>query len=333
LIPLPKSKQQLLFILFGVAVLLIAANISLKYFQNGSAFPENFDSQSNYVNEKFLSAVKGFGLEDKWIKKSVQADENKDAEFSAYKISVPADLAIPEILKDVFTIFRKDSIDIESVEKKAGGKSILTLSMNEQLFLRAEFDYAKNFFRNKGIVAFILNDIEMDNLEDSLLIESPEKFGLLLTPSAENLKYLLYIKENRKEILVLFNDEIADQKYRLSSSYSDDRIKKALRSIVADYSAASFFVFDDASELYKSAKAVIIKDELDKRKISLHLLSEFRDLNDDEITIEEKFSEEMKTLERGSIKIFLIDKDTYQNLLPDIVLFKKAGVKVVKSNY
>lgn len=321
-----KSKQQLLFLLFGLAVILIVANILLKYFLERNSFPEKFESQSNYVNEKFLNTVRSFGLEEEWIKKSTQADMG--SEFTAYKILVPADLTIPEILKDIFTIFRKDSIDINSVEKKAGGKSILTLSLNKRFFLRAEFDYSKQLFRNKGEIAFILDDAEIDNIEDSLLIESSEKFSLLLTPSDDNLKFLHYIKENRKEIFVLLNDDISEQKYRLNISYSDDRIKKALKSIIADYESASFFVFDDVSDLYKSAKADIVRQGLQKRSISLHSLSEFRNLIDDENSTEEKFSQEMKSLNSESKKIFLLDKDLYQKLLPEIILLKKTGVKV-----
>ncbi len=81
-------------------------------------------------------------------------------------------------------------------------KSTLTLKLGAATILQAEFDYAKNYSREKGFLAFILYDADLGNQSTTLLIESPTKLNLLIRPDTKHIQYLEFIT---KELATIFS--------------------------------------------------------------------------------------------------------------------------------
>jgi len=328
--PSIKFKKNLLLTLIATAVILIAAN----FFFDSDLLSDSSDSNTidkEEISQRFLNILAAFDIEDKFIKENKIKDKQSKQEISSFKVQVPKDLSIPEILQDVFQSFKKDSLIIQSIEKVKGSKTALSLKAGRSTVLQAEFDYAKNYSRNKGYIAFILNDVDPSNSSTTALIESPAKINLLIRPETKHLQQLEFIRNNGQNFSVLIDDDISEQKYKLGASYSEQRVVAVIKTLVTDFQKAVCFVIDDNSNFYKSPNYEILNRELTKRKIKLFRTSEFVNLGNDE-TVLNTFSSQIEAMGNGESIVFLLSEESYVSLNPEITKYKKKGYRVITSS-
>jgi len=325
-----KFRKNLLISLFILAIILIVASIIFK--ANLVAVVSDEDSiDRNEISERFKKILDEFDIENKFIRENKLKDKYSGQEFSNIKVQVPKDLSIPEILEDVFQSFKKDSLIIQSIEKVKGGKSTLSLKMGHSILLQAEFDYSKDYSRNNGYIAFILNDVDPASESTSALIESPEKLNSLIRPEIKHLQHLEFISKSGQQFSVLVDDDITEQKYRLGPNFSEQRIVTVIKTLVSDFQKAVCFIIDDNSNFYNSPNYEILKRELSKRNIKLVRKSEFVNLNYDESFID-SFNERMRSLNRGGSIVFLVSEESYVALNDEIKKYKKKGYRVITSS-
>jgi hypothetical protein len=325
-----KFRKNLLISLFILAIILIAASIIFK--ANLAAVVSDEDSiDRNEISERFKKILDEFDIENKFIRENKVKDKYSRQEFSNIKVQVPKDLSIPEILEDVFQSFKKDSLIIHSIEKVKGGKSTLSLKMGHSILLQAEFDYSKDYSRNNGYIAFILNDVDPASESTSALIESPEKLNSLIRPEIKHLQHLEFISKSGQQFSVLIDDDITEQKYRLGPNFSEQRIVTVIKTLVSDFQKAVCFIIDDNSNFYNSPNYEILKRELSKRNIKLVRKSEFVNLVNDEKFLD-SFNDQMKALASGGSIIFLVSEDAFVSLNSEINKYKKKGYRVITSS-
>ena len=325
-----KFKKDLLIVLITMAVILLAINIFWLNDLTGSPNDEIAVDEKE-LSQRFTNILNEFGIDDKLIKETKSVDKRSSREISNFKVQVPKDLSIPEILIDISQSFRKDSLTLNSVEKIKGGRSTLTLKLGASTLLQAVFDYAKNYSRNKGFIAFILYDVDPGNKSTTLLIESPTKLNFLIRPDTKHIQYLEFIKKNSQQFSVLIDDEISEQKYQLGPSFSEQRVVNVVKTLVTDYQKAVCFVVDDNSDFYKSANYEVLKREFSKRNIKIFKISDFVNLNYDE-TLLTAFDEKIDSLQVGESIIFLVSEESYLALNPEIKKYKKKGFRVTASS-
>ena len=110
-----KFKKNLLITLIIIAVILLAANILLQSDLSESEIAEvRVDKKE--LSKKFRNILTEFGIEDKLIKETKSVDKRSNHKISNFKIQVPKDLSIPEILLAIYQSFRKDSLTLNSIE-------------------------------------------------------------------------------------------------------------------------------------------------------------------------------------------------------------------------
>ena len=323
-------RKNLLISLFVISIVLILLQILFSI--------NNSDSQLNNeivsvpeIRDRFLNILYDSGIEESLIKELETKEKFFGEEISNFKIRVPSDLSIPEILLSIYQSFRKDSLQISSVELKKGGKSILKLHSNDITILKAEFEYSKKAFRDRGSIAFILKNTNPADASIAKLIESPIKLNFLLRPDITYLQHLNFIKENGKQFSVLIDDEITEQKYKLGPGFSQNRIVTVLKTLVTDFYSAAFFVIDDQSEFYNSANREIFTNELKKRGIKIFEISDFVHLQMDEQLIN-SFNEIIENLKSDDGILFLVDEETFSSLDSEIEKYRKKGYKIVNSS-
>lgn len=325
-----KFRKSLFLTLIATAVILIAANI----FFNSDLLSYSSDVDAidkEEISQRFLNILAEFDIEDKLIKENKVKDKHSSQEISSFKVQVPKDLSIPEILQDLFQSFKKDSLIIQSFEKVKGSKTTLALKIGSSTVLQAEFDYAKNYSRNNGYLAFIINDVDPEKASTNGLIESPARINLLIRPEIKHLQQLENIRNNGQQFSVLIDDDISEQKYKLGETYSEQRIVTVIKTLVTDFQKATCFIIDDNSDFYKSPNYEILNRELTKRKIKLFRKSEFVNLVNDE-TILDSFNYQMNSLASGGSIIFLVSEDSYETLSSEIKKYKKKGYRVITSS-
>ena len=326
----PDLRKKILIYLFGLAVLLLALNL---LFKNKIVFSATDEKGINVeeITQRFRNILPGFGIEDKLVKKTLSKDKVSGISIPSFRVQVPKDLTIPEILKDIFNEFRKDSLKIESVEKVKSGKTLLTIRNGKDAVLISEFDYSKNISRDKRYFALLITDLDFENVNDSVLIESSASINFLIRPNSKYKDLISYIKSYKKEFSLFIDDETEEQKYKLASGYSEQRIINVLKTLVKDFSKASFFVIDDKSELYNSSDFKILSEALSKRQIKLFRLSDFITLDESESWLEE-FDKCMEQVSSNKSSIFLISKDSYSQIKPNLSNYYKEGYRIINSS-
>jgi hypothetical protein len=328
--PLIKFKKNLFIYLILSAIVLVAINILLKSNFFNQSQSENDIDETN-ISLRFKNILNDFGIEDRLIKESKINDKNSGREFSSFKIQVPKDLSIPEILQSIFQSFIKDSLNIQSIEKVKGSKSTLALKSGRATVLQSEFDYSKNYSRNKGYIALIMNDVDPARPSIISLIESSARLNFLFRPDISYLQYLDFIRDNGQQFSILIDDDISDQKYRLDASHSEQRVVSVIKTLVTDFKKAVCFIVDDNSAFYNSENYKILRRELSKRYVKLFKISEFVNLNYSD-TLSVIFGKEIKSLSNGEQKVFLLSEESYSALTPEIAYLKKQGYRFILSS-
>lgn len=320
------NKKSIVLLLFSVAIFFLVTNLILDFvIKDINQTSANTKVTILEIDSLFHLSLDSFGILDEWIKKKKTSKENR-----YYKVMVPFDLSIPEILTEINSNFWKKDIEISSVEKKFSGKTILEIKTNDEAKLTTEFDYDKNIHRFAGSVAFILENFKLSNTDDSLLIDVPEPFSPLLTPSTENVEISKFINRKGKTYSLLLNDDITELKYKLKDSYSQKRLKGSLLSIINDFSSASYFIIDDQSDLYKSSIFSYLQDELSKRKINLIKISTLHKLDfDNKDLLISTFDTIMKNLGDGQSITIYVNSENFRILLPEIKRYRKVGYQIV----
>ncbi|GBD87230.1 hypothetical protein BMS3Abin03_01157 [bacterium BMS3Abin03] len=322
------NKKTTVQLLFAAAVILLIANLVIKNFFIGKVYPQNFSLLTGQkIDSIFISSLKSYGILDEWIDvRKVSGDEK----YKNYKIQVPADLSIPVILTEIYANLAGYDVNIFSQEKKPSGKSILTISVADEVKLKSVFNYNDAIKRIAGRVSFIINDFVLWSSEDSLLLQIPEPFSILLTPSKENTYLAEKILKMKKSYSVLLNDDISELKYKLRDNYSKNRLENSIKSLIKDYSKATFFVIDEKSDIFNSFVLQLLRNEFSRRKINLIRKDSFIHLNyDNEDELKSLFDTYLKQIKNNGGKIFLIDEDGFISLLPEIRNFRKTGYKFV----
>jgi len=324
-----KFRSNLLLSLFVLAIILLVINVLIKSNYTATNSGEQL-LDAKEIRQRFLNILDDFGIDDKLIKESLSKDEFSGRKIPLLKIQVPEDLSIPEILQDIYRSFAKDSLKYSSVEKVKGGKSVLVLIKGKSAILQAEFNYAKNIFRNKGTFAFIIKDVDPGNQSTTTLIESSAEINFLIRPDSKYTQVLDLMKANDKQFSILIDDDISEQKYKLGPAFSEQRIIAVVKTLVKDFSNATCFIIDDKSEFYNSPNRLIMTRELNKRNIKLFTLLDFVNLDNNE-NIVEYFAKVVENLNRDKGEIILLDETSYRALIPEIKKYKRKGYKVLNS--
>ena len=325
-----KFKKNFLITLIALAIVLIAVNIILK---DHSTYPEEKETQidENEISKRFKKIFDDFGIEPDLVKEKKSIDKKTRFEFVSFKIQVPKDLSIPEILLEIYKSFGKDSIIINSVEKVKGGRSILTFQSGKKIFLEAEFEYSKNHYRNMGSLVIILYDVNPTDPSTISLIESPTKLNFLIRPETQYLQAIEIIKSNSQQFSILIDDEISEQKYQLGPEFSEQRTITVIKTLVTDFKKAVCFIVDDMSDFYKSTNNKILNSELSKRNIKLYKTSDFVFLDHNE-NLKFVFEEKLNELAKGGTILFLLSEDSYLALMTEIIKYEMKGFKVITSS-
>ncbi len=326
-----SGQQKLIFILFTAIVFLLIIDVAIKKFIN--PIPKdviNKTEVSGIVLDKILhSTLNNFDFEGNWIKETRLKSTGGDSLFKSYKLFVPKDLTIPELLVDLFSDFQNAGANLKCSEVKTGNETLLKVFSGNQLKLEITLTYG-NGERKNSKIGIILNDFGLNDLQDSLLTGIPEPFCIIITPSSKSAGWTEFFKKNNKEYAVLLDDNISELKFRLSAGYSENRINGSLKSILGSFPKAIFYLIDNESDLFNSKDGDFILNELDRRKIKHYNIDQFDLLNEQPgNNISQKFDYLLLTKTEKSHLNIIVDKNDFEDLLPEISAQRKKGVKIL----
>lgn len=317
--------------LFGTVVILLILNTFITKYVEKDDQPKNRESISGIkVDSLFKTALGNYGFSNNWIVKKKLKNVSGDSLYVTYSVSVPKDIPIHLILLELKKIFWDYEVEINAEEIDNSNKTKIKLSSDNKLKLAAELFYDKNIKREFGTIAFLIKDLPLDTEEGlTSFLSTPELFYAVIIPKDLSKKRLPVISKSGKRYALLLDDNIEELNYKLSASYSDDKIKKSIKEIVGTFHNSAFFIIDDKSDIVKSKKYPLIKSELDKRGIIFVHSSELEIFPTSKVNPEDNFQEFIKTLNKKDEKVLLISANDFSTILGVIPSYRKVGYKII----
>jgi hypothetical protein len=317
------DKKKIINILFGVAVFILTANLVISRLLKDRINSEKNELKSSEIELYFKSALSNLGIKESLIQR--QQGDGSPAKFS---VQVPKDLPVVEILQEMNYVFNPTEIGIKTVENKIGGKTSVDFLSGDEIRLNAELSYGSELSRKNVNVGFLVTRFEEENETDSLLLDFLEHFAVVLVPSKASVEFAGKIIKKRNEYVIYLGDDIEELNYKLSEGYSVARLKNSIREIVGSFPQAVFFLIDTHSALYKSKVYPLLKQEFEKRKITLIEERDFKSLSGEETdNCVELFSNILNDMEKGENKVFLVSAEDFLNLNSAIIKYRKLGYR------
>lgn len=221
----------------------------------------------------------------------------------------------------------KDSpLRIASLETKAHKRSRMRIFYGNKLMHETEFVTDTSISRNKPVYGFLINDVEtLSEGELSELLEYPEKYSLLLTPSLESEALKERIIKSGREYVLLLKDDINEVKYRLYEGYTNARLNGSVTNIMKSFGDARLFLLDDF-ENPKFGEQVL--NLFEKRRIKVVPYSRYSQISEkDYISLPDDLSNHIK---RSSVSdVFLISSKDFMQLYSEFKSLRKKGYKFI----
>jgi len=318
------DQKKIVVVLFVLTLVFLIANIVADKFTDKHEVPVTENLNNEEINSKFISAVRVFGIAPSWINTKTPRKTDPASLIAKYSISVPADLPIALLIREISNSY--DTVNVKMIvnETKIKGVTSVKVFSKGSEIITADFSYKEGLKRKAGSVGFLLDSYaDLSVADDSVLLSSPENFAVILQPSKKTKFLTSDILKSGKEFVILLDDDIPDLIYKLNSSYSEARLKNSIRSILGDFSNAVFIMIDDNSSLFSSSAYELIKKEMEKRSIKLVKRSSFRELNPDNLR------DYLDSINDGETRSVIMSAGDFLKINSIMVSFRKIGYKFI----
>lgn len=324
-------KKKIINILLAVAVALLLLNVVTDKVNKPKKENISRELSLNKIETIFFTVMDDYGIEPDWIKKKKSRKGDKDSTATLYNIQIPSDTPIPLIIRDINKNIDKDVTVVVSEEKKSHGNTEIRIYSNETLKLHAFLQPDKNITRVRNLLSFIIEDAnDLGKDEFKSVLSFPYPVALEIYPSEDIIPKLDSIAFNSKEYILVLNDEITDDKYKMKTGDQKELLKNAVNSILAVFPKSQVMLVDPSSKLYQSPIYNFVRDEFARRGtqlIPLNKLNVLKAETQDELI--SKFRFHCEEGEGNLKKVFLLSYDDFQTLKPDIERVKKKGNRIL----
>lgn len=320
--------KKLLVILFSISLLLLLSHLVLSFIYHDTN-PQSISTLSDEeINKRFKESLYSFAIKEVWIK---TVKNNSPIPF--YRINVPSDLPIPQILSELIKQYDSYNIEVTAEEKKIHGRTLIKIISDRDIKLIADFRFNNEIERTGSKSSIFIYGRENREAEyDSLMFTATRDMSALLIPSKSNSAYSKWLRENGFDYAVMLNNDINDLEFRLNSDYSEKRLKLIVQNLVVSFPNALFYVIDKNSNIYSSPNYAVIKKEFNKRKIRFFTTDSLKLIDNHQPNIVETFNSIVKNVKEVDIIRIAISFDAYQSLSSELKKLIRIGYKFVKSS-
>jgi hypothetical protein len=325
------NRKEVIIFLFSLVIFLLILNIVLaKIFKHSGNPIEIIELSSGEIKDRFMSGMYNFGVKNDWITENKKDVKMGDSLRFSFKVKVPKDLPIALLLNEISNSFHPGEITSVSRETKTNGTTNMFLSSGGFDKLKAEFVYDPEIHRTSRSFGFLVYGLAtLDTIMQDQLIKVPELFSAVLIPSKESLEISKRLKTNDKNYVILLNNDIKDLDYKLVSSYSTERLKLSIRSILGDFSNASAYLYNGNTGFTAESKYAFIKKEFEKRKVRFIDVNKFNLIDEGGASLEDSFELIVNKANENKTDLIYISADNYLKLKPSILKYRKVGFNFI----
>jgi hypothetical protein len=325
------NRKELVIALFSLVIFLLLLDIVLsKIYKHSGNQIEKIELFSGEIKDIFISGVHNCGIRNDWIGEDNYDVKMGDSLKFSYKVKVPKDLPIALLLNEISNSFQPGEIISTSRETKSNGTTNMFLSSGGFDKLKAEFIYDPEIRRTSFSFGFLVYGLtSLDPVIQDQLIKIPELFTAVLIPSKESLEISKKLKTNDKNYAVILNNDIIDLDYKLVSSYSIERLKLSIRSILGNFSNAVAYLVNGNSGFIAESKFPFISKEFEKRNVRFIDINKFDMIEEKGNPMDISFEQIMNRAKENETDLIFISADNYLKLKPLILKYKKVGYKFI----
>lgn len=326
-----NDKRKFIYALIVISILLIISNILLEVTSKKEVktIPE---VSINQVELNFATTLNNYGILSNWIKKVYVKSRLSDSLDFLFNVTLPQDVSIPALIKDLNNTFDSENIKIETIERKNHSNTQVKIYSNKNLKLQANLKDSKKIIRERAEYSFLVHFDFINEVSSWQEIEQIYyDFTYLITPSKTAFKGK---KNFSGKYALLINDQLSGTEYALEEDYSKQKLTNRIRSIVINFGNDKRYLIDETSTIFNSKIYSLLRDEFNKKGISLISLQKYSKLKgktkQELISLFQFYTTSLKG-KKG--KTFVVNMTDFLKLKTPIAKQIRMGDKVVEVSF
>ena len=136
------NSKKLLIILFSISLLLLLLHLVLSLVSPDTNLNKLSSLNDEEIDKKFKESLYSFAIKDEWIKTL-----KDNSTILSYRINVPSDLPIPQILGDLVKQYDGYNLKVGAEEKRNPVRTLMQVLSDHDIRLKADFRYDKDIKR------------------------------------------------------------------------------------------------------------------------------------------------------------------------------------------
>lgn len=314
-----------------VALALLLINIVVDLFKPKSSKPVAKELSRAEIENTFWKVLDDYGINASWVKKKNFREEYEDSIKIQFFVTLPAEVPIPLIIKDINNVIEKDITGFVSKELQIFGTTEIRIYTNEMLKLKATLTPDPKLERNRNEFSFIISDaFKHSDKQFNYFLNLTYPVAAAVIPEPDEILKADSLQRFSKEYVLLINDDIDDSKMKLIQEYQKELLRGSIRNILSAFPRAKYIAVEERGTLFNSPIYNFVRDEFKKRRFTVFPLREFIRLeteDEQELVSKFKFYSEDTTASRQ--KVFYLTLDNFSKITPLIAGYKKQGSKIV----
>lgn len=321
------TRRNLVYFLIATALLLIIVNISIEVVTQKVEI-KKLSVTKTKIENKLAKTLENYGISSEWVKKVYVKNPLSDSLNYLFNISIPEEVTIATLVKDINKSFNFQPVKIETIERKNHSNTILKIYSNKILKLQANLDHSKNTRREFAEYSFL---VFINTADSQNPVEETERiffdFNYLIVPSkkSDELK-----NSFNRDYAVLLNDQITDSDFTLQEDFTKQKLVNNIRTIILTFGNDKLYLIDETSMLFDSKIYSLLRDEFGSRGIKLKPLQKYPKIEGNNFEqLNSLFNFYTKSMKGKEGKTFIIELNNFIVLCPAIENQIKKGDKVV----
>ncbi|MCB9247126.1 MAG: hypothetical protein H6613_00540 [Ignavibacteriales bacterium] len=283
------------------------------------------------IEEKFKKVLNDYGIEEGWIKNGKIQKGKSDSLSNSFVVSIPKDIPIAQMLKDISIEFKKQPVEVSSSEEKINGLTNLIIESGNYIKLVADFKYDNKIIRQFSSAAFLLNNIEgLKEIELENLLKNPLRFGAVLPLETSSKATAEILLDANKEYFIELKDNSDNVDFELDEDLNLDELKNHITKIISSFNSPKLFFIDkNESGISQGVKNFIEKgfDERGRKLLQLESITYLKGENNEDLKSLLRFH--LTNLKFNHSKIFRISVEDWFIIQDELNNFLKKGNKIL----
>lgn len=219
-------KTKFVQILIGISVILLFGNIIVGITDSEEKVPVKKELYVHEIDSLFFRSLRHFDIKNEWLQKKHIKNKIDSVSYIFY-LNLPKSITIASVIKEINSAYFNLPVKVTSTERKNFGKTVLEIHSNNNQKLQCYLDYDKKLKREYSKISFLISDIEnLDEFELEKLLKISYDYNLLSLHEENYQSLQKSINENKKESILLIDDNIDSKKYSLQPGNEKVRLKK-----------------------------------------------------------------------------------------------------------